>query len=177
MDGGSGGPHGVLDRGVVARRPVVRRAEFDALLRPLVGMVAGETWRGAGSAIFLELGALTTEIHTSRRLGEFESLRGEATLMLQWSWRVESPRAIQFGSWSEDPRISRLLPSLVGRTVLGLQVTGRLPELAITLSGDRWLNTFMTAEGQPAWSVRLPDDRWFSVRRGVIVGEATRIDG
>jgi hypothetical protein len=150
------------------------REQFHALTRPLVGMPVSHTWRGAGSAIFLELGALTTFTRTVRKLGKVESLQGEVSLMLCWSWRVESPGAIQFGSWSDDPRITRGVASLEGHTILDVQLEGRLPELVLTLDRKRWLHTFMTAEGQPEWSIRTHNNAWLGVIRGHVYRQASR---
>lgn len=149
-------------------RSSINRARFHALTRELVGLPVAHTWRGAGSAIFLELGALTRETRITRR-GEHTSLRGQASLMLEWSWRVESSRTIRFGSWSTEPRITRGVRALQGHTVADVAVTGRIPELVFTLDRDRWVHTFMTAEGQPAWAVRLRDESWIAVWRGGLV--------
>jgi hypothetical protein len=155
-------------------RTSIDREQFHALTRPLIGLPVSHTWRGAGSAIFLALGELTTITHTSSKRGEHTSTTGEVSLMLQWSWRVESPRAIQFGSWSEDPRITRGVASLEGHTILGVELEGRLPELVLTLDRRRWLHTFMTAEGQPRWFIRLHDGAWLSVERGRLIRQAPR---
>ncbi|HEY0015366.1 MAG TPA: hypothetical protein VGC13_03580 [Longimicrobium sp.] len=154
-------------------RTPVSRQRFHALTRPLVGMPVSHTWRGAGSAIFLELGALTTVTRTSRTRGEYTSTFGEVTVMLEWSWRVESTGAVQFGSWSGKRRIEHRVAALVGHTVLDISVEGRLPELVMTLDGSRWVHSFMTAEGQPRWAVRLHDDAWLAVRRGRIIRQAS----
>ena len=156
-------------------RSVITREQFHALTRELVGLPVAHTWRGAGSAIFLELGGLTRETRMTRR-GELTSLRGEVSLMLEWSWRVESSRTIRFGSWSTEPRITAGVRALQGHTVTDVSVTGRLPELVLALDRDRWVHTFMTAEGQPAWAVRLRDDSWLAVRQGGLVRQA-RVTG
>lgn len=152
----------------VPRAPsrIITREQFRELTRPLIGMPVSHTWRGAGSAIFLELGELTTYTRNDRTRGEVVHTDGEVTLMLEWSWRVESPRAIQFGSWSRNPRITRGVASLQGHTILEVELEGRLPELVLTLDRKRWLHTFMTAEGQPAWAIRMPDQAWLGVNRG-----------
>jgi hypothetical protein len=144
-------------------RHVISRERFRDLTRPLAGLPVSRAWRGAGSAIVLELGAL------EKRYERTGKPKGEAALIIDWSWRVEGARSVPFGSWSGDRKIANGLRSLVGRTVLDLQVTGRLPELSVTLSGNRWLQSFMTAEGQPAWSVFLQDESWLCVERGVLV--------
>ena len=150
------------------------REQFHALTRPLIGMPVSHTWRGAGSAVFLELGALTTHTSTLRLHGPFRYQKGEVSLMLEWSWRVESQRAIQFGSWSDDPRITRGVASLQGHTIMDVELEGRLPELVLTLDRKRWLHTFMTAEGQPEWSIRMRDNAWIGVIRGRVHRQASR---
>jgi hypothetical protein len=146
-------------------RANLTREQFRALTRPLIGMPVSHTWRGAGSAIFLELGELTRHTRTYRTR-EWVQTEGEVTLMLEWSWRVESPRTIQFGSLSRNPRITRGVAALQGHTIVDVELEGRLPELVLTLDRGRWLHTFMTAEGQPAWSLRMPDQAWIGVNRG-----------
>ena len=147
-------------------RTRITREQFRALTRPLVGLPISHAWRGFGSAIFLELGALTTTTRTDPKRGEVVDTDGEVTLMLEWSWRVESPGAIQFGSWSTNPRITHGVAALEGHTILDVALEGRLPELVLTLDGKRWLHTFMTAEGQPRWAIRLEDGAWLGFHRG-----------
>jgi hypothetical protein len=96
-------------------------------------------------------------------------LKGEATVMVEWSWRVELKRSIEAGSWSSDARLERALAGLKGRRLLALSTEGRLPELVVTLSAGRWLHAFMTAEGQPSWTVFLTDESWLTVANGVTV--------
>ena len=147
-------------------RTFLTREQIRELTRPLAGMPISLAERGFGSAILLELGALTRYTRTYRKRGEVVHHKGEVSLLLEWSWRVESPGAIQFGSWSTNPRITRGVASLQGHTILGVELEGRLPELVLALDGKRWLHTFMTAEGQPAWYIRLRDGAWLGVNRG-----------
>jgi hypothetical protein len=155
-------------------RTILTRERFHELTRPLVGMPVSHAWRGFGSAMFLELGELTTSTRTYRKRGEVTHIDGEAKLMLEWSWRVESPRAIQFGTWSSNRRMTRGIESLQGHTVLDVQLEGRIPELVVTLDRNRWVHTFMTAEGQPQWSVRLHDGAWLGIHRGHLYRQGPR---
>ena len=155
-------------------RTNITRERFHELTRPLVGMPVSHAWRGFGSAIFLELGQLTTYTRTCRTRGEVTETDGEITLMLEWSWRVERPGSIEFGSWSTNPRITRGVESLQGHTILEVELEGRLPELVLTLDGKRWLHTFMTAEGQPKWAIRLRDDAWLGIHRGHLYRQGPR---
>jgi hypothetical protein len=143
-------------------RERLSRAVFATLAAPAVGLEVAHTWQGYGSAVFLELGRL-------RRVRGQTNPWGEFSVMVEWSWRVESARRVQFGSWSRDRRIASGVASLAGRTVTELGVEGRLPELVVGLSGGRWLRSFMTAEGQPHWTLFLPSRDWVCVQRGVLV--------
>ncbi|WP_244480406.1 hypothetical protein [Rhizobium sp. Root1220] len=107
-------------------------------------------WRGHGSAIFLELGQLHP---VRRRDGSSGSLTGDYTVMLEWSWRIENRTSILGGSWSDEEGWDTLFKSLMGQTVQDISVFGRLPELSLALSGEKYVVSFMTAEGQPAWSI------------------------
>ncbi|HYH78629.1 MAG TPA: hypothetical protein VEX86_02505 [Longimicrobium sp.] len=120
-------------------RPISRLA-CQRLFAPLVGLPVSLGWRGHGSAILLELGSLAMETDPQGRTGA----RGESTIMIEWSWRVEAARSIAFGSWSTDRRMDFAIPRLAGRVVAGIEVWGRLPELAVELSGGLRLVSFMT---------------------------------
>jgi hypothetical protein len=141
---------------------------FAELTRPLVGLPVSHSWRGYGSAIFLELGAL-------KSAGPGRERRGDVSVMLQWSWRVESIRAIRFGSWSGERRITNGVRALTGRRVVDVGVTGRLPELVLSLDGGLWVHSFMTAEGQPEWTVFLPDGSWLHVVRGRLTHDTQNV--
>jgi hypothetical protein len=139
--------------------------QFKRLAESLVGLPVSRAWRGYGSAAFLELGAMT---------GVYERTgnpRGEAGVIIQWSWRVEGARSVVFGSWSSDRKMNDGIESLVGRKLQHISLVGRLPEISIELSGKRWLHSFMTADGQPKWCVFLQDGSWLCVRRGCVVRE------
>lgn len=73
--------------------------------------------------------------------------------MIEWSWRIESENAILCGSWSDDEGWETVFNSLIGRKVQDASLFGRLPELSIALTGGLYVASFMTAEGQPAWTV------------------------
>jgi hypothetical protein len=144
------------------------REEFVALTRPLIGLPVSHAWRGYGTAMFLEFGALTMPGPSTPRS---RNSKGEATLMVEWSWRVETRGAVQFGSWSGNKKMDNGIQRLKARTVLNIDLVGRLPEVYIALSGQRWVHTFQTREGQPEWTVFLPDRTWITFRGGRIVRE------
>ena len=132
---------------------VLSSTQFFELTRPLIGLPVSRTWRGYGSAIFFELGLLTS-YESKRRDGEVRIRSvGEITLMIEWSWRVEKPRSIAFGSWNSKRQIENGIQKLQGSIVEGVELEGRLPEIVIALSGGRWVHSFMTVESQPQWGV------------------------
>ncbi len=116
----------------------------------LVSQRISHVWRGHGSALFLELGQLSP---ASRRDGTSGNGSGEYTVMIEWSWRIENENAIVCGSWSDEGEWERHFQSLVGRNLEEVCLSGRLPELAISVSGNLYVCSFMTSEGQPAWSI------------------------
>jgi hypothetical protein len=69
----------------------ITRADFDELVAPLLGLPISGPWRGYGSTLFFELGRLRDEplLATHGRLAGGSSRKGEATVMIHWSWRVE----------------------------------------------------------------------------------------
>jgi len=149
-------------------RTRITASQFGELTEPLLGLTISRPWRGHGSALFLELGGLHREA-VAARTRRFSILRGQATIMMQWSWRIERVRSIEPGSWCTDRRLEHAINCLKGARITAMDVVGRLPELVLTLSGGRWIHSFMTAEGQPQWVVFLPDDSWLTVERGAVI--------
>ncbi|AMB46832.1 hypothetical protein [Methylobacterium sp. AMS5] len=135
------------------------------------GLAVAHVWRGHGSALFVELGALTS---TTRRVGSPGQPEGEIGLMIEWSWRIEDARSIACGSWSDDALWQPSFDRLVGREVIDLTTFGRLPEVMLSLSGDLHVVSFMTAEGDPEWSLfdrRGPKPITIGSRSGTITEE------
>lgn len=147
----------------------ISAGEFQNLTRCLVGLPVSHAWRGYGSAVFFEFGEL-------RRDGRRQA-KGEATAMIEWSWRVEKPRSVMFGSFSGERKIAHGLQSLVGREVLEATVEGRLPELVIRLSDGLWIHSFTTVEGHPGWTLFLPGDICLSSSLGRLEKEACAAEG
>lgn len=73
--------------------------------------------------------------------------------MIEWSWRIESEDAIVCGSWSDEGAWEQIFQSLIGREVQDVSLYGRIPELSIALAGWFYVASFMTAEGQPEWTL------------------------
>lgn len=123
---------------------------FEKYRTGLLALPLGAVWRGHGSTLFLEIGELRG---STRRDGSPAHPRGRYSVMLEWSWRIEDERSILAGSWSPEDEWPPVLGQLEGRRVENVAMFGRLPELSLELSGDRHVVSFMTANGQPAWTI------------------------
>lgn len=134
-------------------------------VQALHGQTLSRAWRGYGSAIFLEFGSLHPRTRHDGTVGQPE---GDFTLMIEWSWRVERPRSILIGSWSSDRRWPLVFERMSGTTVTAVEFQGHLPEIVVSLSNGLRVAAFMTAEGQPAWSLcaRRPALGCLGVKRG-----------
>ena len=137
-------------------------SRFQAALH---GKRVSNVWRGYGSALFLEFGALTPMRKLNGRLGQ---PIGELSLGIEWSWRIENRNSIIGGSWSNERRWPTLFKRLVGRRVASVEIFGALPEIAVCLSNGLRVVSFMTADGQPSWAVisRNPSLGSLSVKGG-----------
>lgn len=114
------------------------------------GLPVSNVWRGHGSALFVELGRLTP---TTRRDGTPGRGEGEVGLMIQWSWRIENDRSILCGSWSDEELWQPNFARLLGQRVIDVKAFGRLPEVQLSLSDGFHVASFMTAEGDPEWTL------------------------
>jgi hypothetical protein len=131
-------------------------------------MPVSHVWRGYGSALFIELGNLTPR---TRRDGSPGEAQGEIGLMIEWSWRIEEERSILCGSWSDEELWGPSFARLLGQHVVDLATFGRLLEVMLSLSGGLHISSFMTAEGDPAWTLfdrRGPATITMGCRSGVI---------
>jgi hypothetical protein len=137
----------------------------------LIGLPLSHFWRGHGSAIFLEFGRLTP---TTRRTGVTGNPRGELSLMVEWSWRIENRTSILCGSWSDEQLWEPTFDLLRNRAVVDLSVVGRLPEVVVALAEDRYVSSFMTADGDPSWA--LFDRRGDTLRTLNVRGGSLNID-
>jgi len=111
---------------------------------PFQGKKVSRVWQGHGSAIFLEIGELTEN-------------KGELTIMIEWSWRVEKGNKICFGSWSNESEFPKLLKLLNGLTLKDISFQNRLPEVVVELSNEYWVCSFSTVEGDPEWALITPN--------------------
>jgi hypothetical protein len=142
---------------------------IESFQEALLGMKVSHVWRGYGSALFVEFGLLSA---SKRRDGSPSHPSGQITAMIEWDWRIEEKQSIICGSCSDEELWQPTFDKLIGRECVGVSTFGRLPEIAIALSGDFWVSSFKTAEGNPAWT--LFDRRqasgvvWISIKSGEI---------
>jgi hypothetical protein len=140
---------------------VLSSEAFQELVQPLIGLTVSLPWKGYGSAIFLELGALAPLESPHQRHNE-----GEACIAVEWDWRVEAEAAILYGSSNSRPKIEAGILSLQGTTVQALAAVGRVPELVVQFSNGACLRTMVMHAGDPEWSIKLPDERWAYAKNG-----------
>lgn len=144
----------------------------DQLAAALVGLPVTHVWQGYGTAIFLEFGALKP---AGRRAdGSERNAAGSMGIGIEWSWRIEKRASILCGSSENNAKLASGLASLIGSRIEAVAITGRLPELSVSFSNGLHLATFMTAKGQPDWTIfdrRTADISWLTVRRGRVVLE------
>jgi len=124
--------------------------DFSLFTETLVGLPVSRVWQGYGSAIFLEFGRLHS---TRKRDGQPGSPRGEWSLFIEWSWRIEGKRRIWCGSWSDGERWPRAFSRLQNGMVASVSLVGRLPEVHLALTNGLHVLSMMTAEGDPAWAL------------------------
>jgi hypothetical protein len=139
--------------------------------RRLIGLSLSHVWRGYGSAIFLEFGELQERTHKN---GKPRNPVGEFGVMIEWSWRIEGDNSILCGSSSDDVLWEPIFFDLKGATAVDLQLFWQIPEIAIRLSNGHAIVSFMTADGDPQWTLfdrSSKPDRWLRVRDGNVLEE------
>jgi hypothetical protein len=125
--------------------------EFHKSLAYISGLRVNHIWRGYGSAIFLEIGDLLPG--RVRRDGTPGNPKGQFTICIEWSWRIEGKRRIWCGSWTDEKKWPRAFVRLTGSLVQSVSLFGRIPEIDVGFSNGLHLLSFMTAEGDPEWGL------------------------
>jgi hypothetical protein len=147
-------------------------------------LVGNYVWRGAGSAIFVEFGVLHRVLGQDglprlRLDGKPMTPNGDWTLMIEWSWRIEGPRAVSAGSWSSEAEINRVLRKLLHAHVVRVETFGKIPEICISLSNNKSILSFVTVKGDPVWSLmrrRTGAVEWMKIVKGKFVTGAQTYD-
>lgn len=127
----------------------ISQTQFHELVKPLIGLQVARVHEGYYQTVIFHLGQLSEKRYRNGKT----ILEGEASLMIEWNWRVERGSAIWFSSFSCLTKREQGLASLAGKPIVGITVEGRLPELSIQLTGDIWLKSFCLSEDQPQWTI------------------------
>ena len=138
--------------------------EFDALVKPLLGLPVSRPWRAFANTLFLELGEQRTVQGVRHQYKQ-----GEACVRVEWDWRIERNTDILFGSSNSHPEVEDGVARLQGLKVVSLTVDGSPPELSVHLSTGLRLRSMKMGTGDPRWTVRLPDGTYLSCEEGVLV--------
>jgi hypothetical protein len=128
--------------------------DFQKLVQPIIGMVVSLPWKGFGTAVFFELGQLA-EIETE--LGWRQHKNGEASIGVQWDWRVERGYEVLFGSSNSRPEMEEGILTLQDTTIEKISVAGHVPEIEVLFSNGDCLRSMVMVSGEPEWSITLPD--------------------
>ena len=136
-------------------------------LDSLVGHIVTHIWFGHYSALYLELGELTSSKLT-RRDGSLGNPRGEFTVYAGFDWRIERPRTVYGSRNCSRRRQKSITAKLLGTKVTSASVYGRIPELQVGFSSGMWLTTFGLGRGDPDWRVsfRRPSTLHVSTSHG-----------
>ena len=125
----------------------------------ITGMIVSKVWRGAGTAIFLELGEL-----------QGKKQQGEATISIEWSWRVDDGRKVLIGSFNEDDEIELVIALLHGLKIDGVELYSTLPEISVHFADGKSLCSFSTVDGDPQWAIRVANDYLYAENGLMVVG-------
>lgn len=123
----------------------------------IVGMPVTDVWIGYANSIFFDFGRMLPG-PVNVRTGKLSRPHGELSLSLEFSWRVESADTVLCGSMNEEQDWKPVFAQIVGLRVVGVEMFGWIPEIAVVLENDIRILSFTTFDGQPNW--------WFSDNRG-----------
>lgn len=130
--------------------------DFQKLVQPIIGMVVSLPWKGFGTAILFELGQLA-EIEIELVGRRRRRKKGEASIGVEWDWRVERGCEVLFGSSNSRPEIEEGILTLQDTTIERISVAGHVPEIEVLFSNGYCLRSMVMVSGEPEWSITLPD--------------------
>jgi hypothetical protein len=139
------------------------------------GLGVAHVWRGYGSALFVEFGALTPTTRM-RKDGRPAAPSGEIGLMIEADWRIEQACTIVCGSGSDEELWGPAFASLIGKHVVNVATFGRLPEIFVSISDGFHVVSFSTLAGDPEWTLfdrRSTAPIAVHCRSGAIIKEQT----
>jgi hypothetical protein len=124
----------------------------------LSGKIINRTWRGHGTAVFIEVGELHDVIIKSKKL-PIISKYGEASIDIEWEWRVEDNKSIKYGSADDFRLIDKKIDELCGSKISEISLYGRIQELVVKLDNGLIIRTCTMSKGQPSWTIFINDER------------------
>ncbi len=132
-------------------------SEISVLIQPLLNRSVSRAWKGYGSAIFLELGALNPASNQS-----------EVSIGVEWDWRIECDRTVLCGSSNRGSEIQQQIQGLEGATVQAIALLEPIPDLAVQFSNGWTLRSQVMMNADPQWSLQLADHQWIYPKNGAI---------
>jgi hypothetical protein len=135
--------------------------EANLKLERLAHMPVSFAWKGYGTAIFLELGSLSSE-------GRRRHPKGEVTIYVSWDWRVEKGNGVLFGSSNSASGMADGIATLVGSTIKSATILGVIPELSVAFSNESRLQSATMCTNTSEWDVSLPGNVWISCMDGTV---------
>ena len=142
---------------------ILTPSDANEFIRNFENQTISHVWRGYGTAIFLEIGVLD--------FNSGNNPKGEATIFVEWSWRIEDRNNILLGSFSENEDIGKAIDILKNKKILKVEFFGRLKEIQLQLEGDIWFSSFSTVEGSPEWTACNSNKEWLCYKKGRYVIE------
>jgi hypothetical protein len=135
-------------------------SSFSDVTSTIRGLEVSHPSKGAGSAIFLELGQVAPPA------GRQRNGRGEACISVGWDWGVEACESVLYGSSNRGPEIAKYIDDLRHTKIIDLVVEGAVPELIIRFDNGQVLRTMAMLRGDPQWWIRLQSGGFLYARRG-----------
>ena len=144
---------------------LLNKSEIEAYLQKCVNLPISDAWMGYGTAIFLELGKLY-----KRKDNRTYTLKGNGriSIMIEWSWRLESNKSIITGSFDTKKKMGNELNKLIGKSIKEISIFGRIPEICVNINQNRWLCSYATEKGQPEWAILFKKKGYLEVKKGKI---------
>jgi hypothetical protein len=137
-------------------------AEANLHAQQLSGLPVSLPWKGFGSALFLELGALEPPKRPRQR-----HQSGEACIYVGCDWRVEEGAKVIYGSSTSRPTIDKGIEGLRGVVIDSILIHGQVPELLIQFANGQRLMSAMMAPDGSEWSIRFREATWLACYEGV----------
>ena len=136
--------------------------EVENSIASLIGLPISKPWQGYGSAVFFELGKLKTETtDRGKRYGV-----GQASIRIEWDWRVKDSRSILYGSSNSYPEIGKGLVDLQSVRIQSIEFENDVLDIRVKLSNGQTIQSATMTTGQPQWSLRLEDGNYIFPKAG-----------